>query len=147
MTFPPLKFAVLFSGLALVAAPAAAQVTHRVSVAHAGSSVAISYEPKVETSFRETGWGPRSIAGCRWTSRVSIQRIAQGADGQPIAALTRMVAGHKTRSGQVAGHCTQVKEGFAADEQALRSHVEAAARADAPALRTELASLAALKAA
>lgn len=140
-----MKLALVFSGLILAAAPAAAQVVHQVSIADGGPTVAVRYEPKVENSFRQTGFGPRAISACRWTSTVSVQRIAVGPDGRPIAALTRIVAEPKTRSGQLAGYCDRAKAELGDSEQTLRSYVAAAADADAPALRAELASLASLK--
>ena len=139
-----MKFAVLFAGLVLAPVSVSAQVVHQASFVHDGQALAVTYEPKVETSLRQAGLGARGIATCLWTSRTVVQRTAHGADGQPIAALTRPLAGEVSRSGQRAGYCVdlsdETKAGFAGGE-ATRSRLAAVASADAQELRTELASL------
>ena len=145
-----MKFALLSAALVLLAVPANAQVLHRTAVVHDGQTVAVTYEPKVETRLRQIGIGPRSTAACMWKSTVSVQRTALDAEGRPIAALTRVVPGTKARSGQRVGHCVTLSERekarFAGSEQALRAHVAAVAANDAEGLRGELASLASLSA-
>ncbi len=146
-----MKFAILLAGLTLTAVPAHAEVVHQTSIVHNGQAVAVTYQPKVETSLRQIGIGPRANASCLWTSSISVQRTAQGADGRTIAALTRVIAGEKTRSGQRIGHCAtlteQEKARFSGSEEALRAHVLTVAERDTAGIHAELASLSALGAA
>ena len=69
---------------------------------------------------------------------------------RPVAALTRVLPGERSRSGLRAGYCVdlsdEAKAGFAGGDEAVRSRVLAAADSDAPGLRAELASLATLNA-
>lgn len=136
--------------IAAVAAsvPAKAQVTHRTSVVHEGSTVAVAYEPQVETRLRQTGIGPRSALSCNWKSQVSVRRIALDGQERPIAALTRVVGETKSRQGSQLGLCSTVSPrqlaAFGGDETKLRSHLAEVAAGDQATLRTEFASLGAL---
>lgn len=138
----------LAAGLAASPAIASAEVTHRTSVIHNGQTVAISYEPQVETRLRQIGLGPRSSPACMWSSRIAIQRTAIGPDGRPIAALSRAIPGGKARSSQRAGHCSNLSERerarLAGTVELHRAQVIAAAERDSQGLRAELASLEAL---
>jgi hypothetical protein len=145
-----MQLAVLAATLAATSIPATAQVAHRTSMNHNGQTVTVSYEPRFETKLRQIGIGPRSAAACRWSSKVTVERKVTTADGQPIAALAGSVpdesAGAKmARSGQRAGRCSwiseELKARLAGSDEAVRSHVARVAMADAPRLRTELASL------
>ena len=77
-----------------------------------------------------------------------MQRNVIGADGQPIAALSRKLETKKGRSGSQVGHCSiltsrnQVRSGASAET--LRATVAEVATNDAAVLRAELASLATL---
>lgn len=139
--------AALGMGLTGSAALAAsdAPVVHRTSVVHQGQALGITYEPQVETRLRQIGLGPRSSPACMWTSKVSVQRTAVGPDGRPIAALSRVIAGDKARSGQRAGHCNNLSERerarLAGKSEALQAQLIAAAERDSHGLRAELASL------
>lgn len=139
---------VLAAGLAASPAIASTDAAHRTSIVHNGQTVAISYEPQVETKLRQIGLGPRSSPACMWTSKVSVQRTAIAPDGRPIAALSRLIPGEKARSGQRAGHCNNLSERekarLAGSVEAMRARVIAAAERDGHGLRTELASLEAL---
>ena len=134
-----MKFALLFVGLALVSVSASAQPAHQTSFVHNGQTVAVSYEPKFETRLRQTGLGPRAMPSCLWTSRTFVQRTVHAADGQPIAALTRVLSRERTRSGLRTGSCTgltdETKAGLAGSDKAVRSHVLAVATDDAQGLR------------
>lgn len=141
-----MKFAaaVLFLGMA-AATPAAAETVHHTSVTHEGRTLSLSYEPKLETTFRQIDIGPRAFPRCMWTTRISVQRTAT-AGGQPIAALTREIADDaKPRRGSDMGHCSTIsrKEGrtFGVSRAELQTLGADAARADTAALHTELASL------
>jgi hypothetical protein len=151
-----MKLAILAATLSAISVPAAAQVVHQTSIVHNGQTVKVSYEPRYETKLRQIGLGPRSAAACRWSSTVIVERNVTTAEGQPIAALERAVpgvsaSGKMTRSGQRAGHCSWISEEtkarLAGSEDAVRSHIARIAMADAPRLRTELASLDSLSAA
>jgi hypothetical protein len=144
-----MKLAVLAATLAAISVPATAQVAHQTSMVHNGQTVTVSYEPRLETTLRQIGIGPRAAAACRWSSQVIVDRNVSTADGQAIAALARAVpdeaASAMTRSGQRAGRCSWISEetkvSLAGGDEAVRSHVARVAMADAPRLRTELASL------
>src|SRR6218665_2920234 len=116
-----MKFIAVFAGFGLFAAPAAAEVAHQTSVVHNGRTVALSYEPEVKTQDRQSGIGPRSTPICLWTSKIAVQRNVSGADGQPIAALSRKLETRKGRSGSQVGHCSiltsrkQVRSGASAE--------------------------------
>lgn len=129
---------------AFVAVPAAAE-TVRTSVAHEGRTILVSYEPRSQTSHKQTGLGPRSSPGCLWTTRVAVERSVTDDAGRPIAALTRTVGEEKTRKGMHVGHCRDSSprrtDAFAGNQAKLRAFVAAAADRDAQGLRTELASL------
>lgn len=143
-----MKFIAVFAGLGLFAVPAAAEVAHQTSVVHNGRTVALSYEPEVKTQYRQSGIGPRATPICLWTSKIAVQRNVIGADGQPIAALSRKLETRKGRSGSQVGHCAiltsrnQVRSGASAET--LRATVAEVASNDAATLRAELASLATL---
>lgn len=126
------------------AAPALAE-TVRTSIVHEGRAVSVSYEPRFQTSHKQTGIGPRSSPGCLWTTRVAVERTVADASGRPIVALTRTVGEDKAGSGMHVGHCRHIEPrrmaGFAGDKEKLRSFVAEAADRDAQGLRTELASL------
>lgn len=143
-----MKFVPVLLGLALLSAPATAQVVHQASVVHNGQTVTLQYEPKVETSFRQHGLGPRTTAVCHWTSRLAVQRSAIGPDNQTIAALTRVVASDRTHSDREIGHCASVsdrpKTGLLDDDAALRSYLADIAGKDIASVQTELTSLASL---
>ncbi|MEO5587080.1 MAG: hypothetical protein ABIQ81_05250 [Novosphingobium sp.] len=143
-----MKFAPLFAVLALVSLPASAQVTHQASAVHNGRTIAVTYAPEVRTNLRQTGAGPRVNATCLWRSSIAVQRTALDADGQRIAALTRVVDEKHAGSGLRTGYCTSLsdadKAALAGSETALRSHVAAIADNDADTLRIELASLSSL---
>lgn len=136
---------------ALVAAPAAADVVHRTSIVHQGSTMAVSYEPRFETSHKQTGIGPRASAGCLWTTRTAALRSVADASGRSVAALTRLVGEEKVSSGMQAGYCRDMAPertaAFGGDAEKLRHHLSAAAEQDAHGLYRELASLEGLRAA
>lgn len=140
-----MKFAPLFVLAAMVAVPAHAEVVHQTSVTHEGRSFAVSYEPTVETKFRQTGIGPRSAATCRWTTEVSARRVALDAQQRPIAALSRVMDETESRTGSQLGLCSTVSKrqltAFGGDEQKLRAWLAEVAAKDAGTLRTEFASL------
>lgn len=140
-----MKSAILIAALAAVSVPAAASVAHQTSTVHNGQQVSLNYEPVIETRLRQIGLGPRATASCMWTSKISVQRTVNGADGQPVAALQRIVGERKTRSGQRLGHCNtvseKVKARFAGSEESLRTHVTTVAQTDVPQLNAELAGL------
>jgi hypothetical protein len=142
----PLKSIIPAVVFGLAVAPANAETAHRTSVVHEGRTIAVHYEPQIETKFRQTGIGPRSTPQCLWSAKVSVQRTAVNAEGQPIAALTRVVGEGKPRGGARLGHCSSVSERpaseFVGSDAALRTVVADAAGADAAALHGELASLA-----
>ncbi len=143
-----MKTIAIVAGLALFAVPASAEVVHQTSVVHNGRAVAISYEPDVKTQYRQSGIGPRATPICLWSSRIAVQRIATGADGQPIAALSRKVETRRGASGSQVGHCSiltsrgQIRS--AASPDTLRAAIAEVATNDAATLRAELASLATL---
>ena len=140
-----MKFLPLFSLAAFIAMPAHAQVSHQTSFTHGDRSVAVSYEPHVETTFRQTGIGPRSAPSCRWSSEVSVRRTAMDANGRPIAALSRVMEGTDSRAGSQLGLCSTVSKrqlaAFGGDEQKLRGWLAGIAARDAGKLREEFASL------
>jgi hypothetical protein len=129
-----------------VALPAQAETAHRSSVTHEGRTVALSYEPKLETTFRQVDIGPRAFPRCIWTTKVAVQRTAFGADNRPIAALTRLVGEEaKPRRGSDLGHCSALSRqdgrSFGVSTAELQAMGADAARDDAAALHTEIASL------
>lgn len=138
----------LFLSAALFGAPAKAEVVHQTSVRHAGRALSVTYQPRFETSRKQTGIGPRASAGCLWTSRVSVERVVADASGRPIAALTRIIGGEKVAKGMHVGHCRHIEPrrmaAFGGDRDTLHAFVTAAADRDTPGLRAELASLDAL---
>lgn len=140
-----MKFTPLFALTAMIAVPAQAQVAHQTSVTHEGRSFAVSYEPQVETKFRQTGIGPRSAPSCRWTSEVSVRRTALDAEMRPIAALSRVIEGSESRAGSQLGLCSTVSKrqlaAFGGNEQKLRAWLAQVAAKDAGALNAEFASL------
>lgn len=140
-----MKFLPLLSLAAFIAMPAQAQVAHQTSVTHEGRSFAVSYEPQVETKFRQTGIGPRSAPSCRWSTEVSVRRTAMDASGRPIAALSRVMDGTDSRAGSQLGLCSTVSKrqiaAFGGDEQKLRGWLAGVAARDAGTLREEFASL------
>lgn len=143
-----MKIAALSAALLAIAAasPAAAEHVHRTSLDHQGRTLALSYEPRVETTFRQVDTGPRAFPRCIWSTRLSVQRTALGADNQPIAALSRRIAEEaKPRGGAELGHCTalsrKTNRTFGVSAAELRAAGAEAARDDAAALRTELAGL------
>lgn len=140
----------LFLGAALLAAPASAEVVHQTSIDHAGRTMSVTYEPRFRSNHKQTGIGPRTSAGCLWTSRVSVERIVADGSGQPIAALTRVVGEEKVAKGMHVGHCRNIEPrrmaAFGGDRDQLHGFVASAADRDRQALRTELASLDALHA-
>lgn len=142
-----MKVMLVLAGLGFAAAPASAQVVHQTSVTHNGRTIALSYESQVDTSFRQTGLGPRSSATCFWKSQVSVKRTAIDANGQPIAALSRVVKEAKPTKGSQPGLCATVSArrtaAFKGNEGELRKFLANVAENDAGALRTAMASLAA----
>lgn len=130
---------------ALAAVPAGAEAVHRTSIVHEGRTVAVSYEPRSDTRFKQTGIGPRANAGCLWSTRVSVERSVVDASGRPIAALSRTVGEEKAHSGMAVGYCRDMTpertDAFGGDRETLRGFVTAAADHDAQGLRTELTSL------
>lgn len=143
-----MKTAFFVAALAATAVPASAQVVHQTSVEHKGQAMAVTYEPRIDYELRQIGQGRPGLGSCLWTAKVQVQRTALGADGQPVAALSRTIAGTKTQTGMAAGHCgtltEQDKVSLLGNEAALRSHVQAVAANDASGLRAELTSLAVL---
>jgi hypothetical protein len=140
-----MKFAFAFAGLALLAAPASAEVVHRTTVDHGGSTVTVTYEPRAETSLRNASVGPRYSPVCHWKTTIAVERSALAGDGSRIAALARTLDTAETRGGMAFGHCHTLSsrgEVGRADEAALRAAAADAASRDAPAIRAELASLA-----
>lgn len=129
----------------LFAAPASAEVVHQSSLNHEGRELSVSYEPRIVNSHKQTGIGPRSSPSCLWTTSIAIERIVNDTAGQPIAALTRVVAEEQGGSGNHVGHCSNIDpkrmSAFGGDREKLRSLVAAHAERDAQSLRTELASL------
>lgn len=134
---------VLFAAAAI---PVAAAESVPRDVSTDGPAVSVSYRHKITSGLRETGLGPRVATACSWTTRLLVERVVRDAAGAPIPALVRVVAEEKFGSGRQIGHCTALREpiGGVASERALQTRVEAIAREDAAALRTELASLASL---
>ena len=145
-----IKTVFISTALGLLTTPASAEVIHRASVVHEGRAINLSYEPKVETRLRQTGVGPRTQAICLWKSRVSIHRTAATPEGEPIAALSRVVEEMPLRSGSRRGHCSNLPVGrpaeFQGSPEVLRKHLTQAASSDALALRRELRDLALLSA-
>jgi len=131
-----------------LATPASAQVIQQASVVHGGQTVALKYEPQVKVTLRQAGLGQRMSTTCRWKAHISVQRTAHGADGQPIAALSRTVGAEQTREGNEIGYCnkrlSRKLASSAGSEKALQAHVAKIAAQDAAGLRAELASLSAL---
>ncbi|WP_324741058.1 hypothetical protein U8326_14465 [Tsuneonella sp. CC-YZS046] len=144
------KAVFISTALGLLATPASAEVIHRASVVHEGRTINLSYEPKVETSLRQAGIGPRTPAICLWKSRIAIHRAAATPEGEPIAALSRVVEEMPLRNGSRRGHCSTLQAGQSAEFQGspeeLRKHLTQAAGSDALALRRELRDLALLSA-
>lgn len=140
-----IAIASLVLGTALIAAPAAAEVVHQTSVVHDGKTMSVSYEPRLKTSTRQAGLGPRASAQCLWSTRVAVERSVVDASGRRIAALTRVIGEDKAGSGMHVGHCRHIDAkrmtAFGGDTDKLRGFVAAAAEQDAQGLRTELASL------
>ena len=143
-----MKIAALSAALLTLAAasPATAEQIHRTSLDHEGRVLSLSYEPRVETTFRQVDIGPRAFPRCLWTTRLSVQRTAFGADDRPIAALSRRLGEEaKPRRGADLGHCAslsrQAGRTFGVSAAELRTAGAEAARDDAAALRTELAGL------
>lgn len=129
----------------LAAAPAAADVVHRTTVDHDGARVSLSYEPRITTTLRQTGLGPKAAAACIWRTEVAVERKLADAAGRPVAALTREVGPAKTSEGLAAGQCTHVTPrqtaSFGGDENKLRAFVAEAAEHDRQGLHAELASI------
>mgnify|MGYP003582563691 CR=1 FL=1 len=135
--------------LVCLAVPAHAQVDHKASFVHEGRTVTVSYQPKAETTLRQTGVGPREATRCFWKTRVSVERIALDAAGQPIAALTRAVGSNVEDKGMRIGVCAAVSPrdtaAFGGNDEKMRRHLAAAAEADRQQLRMELASIGAAR--
>ena len=148
---PSMLFAAALTAGGLLAVPAsAAELLHQTSIVHNGRTLAVSYEPQVETDLRQTGIGPRSQPSCLWEARVSVRRSAATAEGQPVSALARVIEGGPARKGARLGHCSSLRgdaaDKLAGDDAALRSLLSDVATRDAPTLRSDLASLDALTA-
>jgi hypothetical protein len=143
-----MKAIFMFAALGLLAAPASAEVLHQTSIIHEGRTIKLSYEPKVETKLRQTGTGPRTQPICFWKNRVSIHRSATTLEGEPIAALARVVEEAPLRSGSRYGYCTNLSARrpaeFRSSPDTLRQHLTQAASSDAIALQRELRDLALL---
>lgn len=140
-----MKYLLASASVMLLAAPAYAGSAHQMTLAHEGHSVAVNYEAKVKTTKRQIGIGPRATANCRWTTEVTVQRNILGADGQPIAALTRVVEGRKVSSGSQLGLCAAVPQrntaAFGGNEAKMQQFLAQSANTDAHQLRAELASV------
>lgn len=143
-----MKAVFLFAALGLLATPASAEVIHQTSVVHEGRTINLSYEPKVHTKLRQTGLGPRTQPICFWKNRVSIHRTAATLEGEPIAALSRVVEETELGSGHRYGYCNNLSASrpaeFRSSPDTLKQHLSQAASSDAVALQRELRDLALL---
>lgn len=143
--FAPVFATAIAVTAALAAVPVAADVVHRTTVDHEGARVSLSYEPRVATTLRQTGLGPKAAAACLWRTEVSVERKLADAAGRPVAALTRAVGPTKTSEGLVAGQCAHVTPrqaaSFGGDEGKLRAFVAQAAEHDRQGLHADLASI------
>lgn len=141
-----MKLKYVLAGLGLVAAPASAEILHETSVVHKDQNISLRYEKRAETSFRQTGAGPRAMPMCFWKTALTVQRTALGADGQAIPALSGRIEEVQIRRGAIGGMCNAVKasqtRGFGENDPALRTVLSQAASSDALALRDSLAKLA-----
>lgn len=138
---------IAFSG-ALLAAPAAASVAHSTSLSHEGSTISVSYEPRMKTNLRQTGLGPRNSAACQWTTEVSVERKLTDASGRTIDALTRIVGEPKVTAGTRPGYCAHVKPNqvaaFGGNSDQMQAFLAQAAASDKANLNVELASVGSL---
>lgn len=143
-----MKFVVPLAVLATLSWPAAASVVHQKSLNHDGQQVTATYQPKIATTFDQTGIGPRSIPRCLWTSKVSVERTVTDSHGQPITKLTRVIGQQRVRHGSEPGPCATLTRksdtAFAGRDALQQADLLAAAEADATALQTELANRAKL---
>ena len=142
-----MKLKYVLAGLAgLAAAPASAEVIHETTVTHNEQNIALRYEKKAETTFRQTGVGPRATPMCFWKTTFSVQRIAVGANGQNIPALSGAMEDTTTKRGAMTGLCKAIQVSHAGSFKQtgddIRSALSDAASSDALALRDSLASLA-----
>lgn len=138
----------------LFAGPAAAEVAHQDAahqtvIAHDGTTLSVSYEPRTTTRLRQGGLGPRLPATCMWKSEISIERKLTDAAGRPVAALTRTVGTTKASEGQWRGYCADAQphhvRAFKGDPAKMRAFLTQASEQDRPALETELASLSSVR--
>ncbi|MPT47302.1 MAG: hypothetical protein E2598_02640 [Sphingobium sp.] len=129
--------------------PTQAEVAHQTSLNHEGQMITVSYTPKVETSYRQTGFGPREPIRCFWQTSVSVERAAVTNDGQPVAALSRVVDLPVKEKGVKTGmrgvHCSALPASdvaaFGGDTGQLQRYLAEAAVQDKAGLHRELASL------
>ena len=127
---------------------AAAAQNHVVTVTHAGTPLALTYEASTAISHRQIGSvappGKPSTLRCLWTATVAVHRRAARA-GAPVTALSRQVSASDHFSGSHHGACSQARAAInrevasrAADH---RDHLIAVADRDRPAVLAELESV------
>lgn len=133
---------------AVVAGPALADVVHETSFEHQGQTVSASYEPRTKTRLKQAGLGSRGGARCVWSTQVSVERKIVGADGRPVAALSRPVGEPRSANGVIDGYCSMARDHqvspFGSSREKLRAFVAEAAEGDTYRLRAEMASLGSL---
>ena len=132
----------------MLAAAAATTATERISVDHAGRTMAAQYSAELAVSTKQAG----SLAGsrmgtrrCDWTASVTVRRTIAGQDGASIAALSRTVADDQAFSGSRMGECDTMRRAIEAEaarrDDRLRTHLAQAIAADRPQLMAELDSI------
>lgn len=142
-----MKLKYVLAGLGLLAAvPASAEVIHETNVTHNKQTIALRYEKKAETSFRQTGAGPRATPMCFWKTIFSVRRTAIGPNGEAIPALSGAIEARHTKRSAMTGHCKAIRvshaDSFDKSDAAVRAALTEAASSDALALRDSLAGLA-----
>jgi hypothetical protein len=133
----------------LFAGPAAAEVAHQAVVAHDGTTLSVSYEPRATTRLRQGGLGPRLAATCLWNSQVSVERKLTDSTGRPVEALTRTVGTTKGAEGLWRGYCSDAQPHqvgvFKGNDDKMRAFLTLTSEQDRHALHAELASLRSVK--
>ena len=135
---------------AVLGGPAWANSAHQVQVAHEGGTLEVSYRPIIDTSFRQTGIGPRNVTRCFWKSDVAVERTVAVAPGHaPVAALTRVRNVDSALNGVRVGSCGRAAERQAAaqggDMAKLRGVLVQEAERDRPEVLADLASIGKLR--
>ena len=119
---------------------AAMAASHNVQVPHGNGSIDAQYHARTIVAAKTVGAATPNrfnMQRCRWTATIVVERSLAG---RP--ALTRTLPGERKISGSLPGACTKdraaVQQEVARRDDAIRTHLLAAAEQDRSSLRAEL---------